>query len=111
MWRCHSRRGPVPCHDHEVAAQRTLLLLTCWGAVATAAVAIELVRAEALGSVGPQWVLSFVVTYIVGVWAYRAQPANRAALWLLVFGCVALTFLAVSVEVIVQVRSGAPGAT
>lgn len=101
---------PVPCHDHEVTAQRTLLLLTGWGAVATAAVAVELVRADALGSVGPQWVLSFVVTYIVGVWAYRTQPANRAALLLLFFGCVALTFLAVSVELIVQVRSGASGA-
>jgi signal transduction histidine kinase len=85
------------------------LLLIGWGATAAVAAGVELARAEALSSVGPQWTFAFLTTYVVGIWALRADPANRAALRLLVFGCMALTFLAVSSELIVQVRSGSGG--
>ncbi|MGH3463728.1 MAG: hypothetical protein ACRDP9_19870, partial [Kribbellaceae bacterium] len=85
------------------------LLLIGWGATAAVAAGVELARAEALSSVGPQWTVAFLTTYLVGIWALRADPANRAALRLLVFGCVALTFLAVSSELIVQVQGGSGG--
>lgn len=105
-----SPAGRSPWNDPGVTTRSTRLLLTCWGAAAAVAVTVELVRADALDTVGPQWTLTFLTTYLVGVWACRAQPANRAALRLLVFGCVALTFLAVSVELIVEVQSGTSGA-
>jgi hypothetical protein len=85
------------------------LLLTGWGASAGVAAGVELVRADALGSVGPQWTLAYLATYLVGVWAVHAEPENRAAVRLLVFGCAALTFLAASAELIVQVRDGTSG--
>jgi signal transduction histidine kinase len=44
-----------------------------------------------------------------GLWALWSRPANRAARRLLLFGCLALTWLAVSVELLVQVRAGAAG--
>jgi signal transduction histidine kinase len=92
-----------------VTTRATRLLLTCWGAVATVTVIVELVRADALRTLGPSWTVSFVLTYVVGAWAHWAQPANRAARRLLVFGCVALTWLAVSVELMNQVRAGTGG--
>jgi hypothetical protein len=49
-----------------------------------------LTRAGAWGSVGPEWTLSFLATYFAGLWAVRPEPANRAAVRLLVFGCLAL---------------------
>ncbi|MEV0459592.1 sensor histidine kinase [Catellatospora methionotrophica] len=90
-------------------ARAVRLPLTCWGALAATALAAGLVRADAMGSVGPQWSGSFLATYLVGVWALHREPGNRAALRLLVFGCVALTFLALSVELLVAVRGGIGG--
>jgi signal transduction histidine kinase len=92
-----------------VTTRTVRLLLTGWGASAAIALGVELVRADALGSVGPEWALSFLAAYLVGIWAFRAEPGNRAALRLLVYGCTALTFLAVSTALIVLVRSGIGG--
>jgi len=78
----------------------TRLILTSWGVLAAVVLGIELVRADVLGTLGPSWSLSFVATTAMGVWACRAEPGNRAAVRLLVFGCVALTWLAVSVGLI-----------
>ena len=77
-------------------------LLTAWGVVAAVALAVELVRADVLRTLGTSWSLSFVVTVAFGTWACRAEPHNRAAVRLLLFGCVALTWLAVSVEMMVS---------
>ena len=85
----------------------TRVLLAWWGATATVIVGVELIRADALGTVGPQWALTYLATYIVGLWVSSVQPANRAALALLCFGCVALTWIAVSAELLVQVKAGA----
>ncbi|GAA4538836.1 sensor histidine kinase [Pseudonocardia xishanensis] len=78
----------------------TFRLLTAWGVVAAVVLAVELVRADVLATLGTSWSLSFVVTVAFGIWACRAEPDNRAAVRLLLFGCVALTWLAVSVELI-----------
>ena len=85
------------------------VVLTCWGAAAALALIMGLTRAGAWGSVGPEWTLSFLATYVAGLWAIQAEPGNRAAVRLLVFGCVALTFLAVSLELIIQVQAGLVG--
>jgi hypothetical protein len=85
------------------------VVLSCWGAVAALALIMGLTRAGAWGSVGPEWTLSFLATYFAGLWAIRAEPGNGAAVRLLVFGCVALTFLAASLELIVLVQAGLIG--
>jgi hypothetical protein len=85
------------------------VVLTCWGAAAALALIMGLTRAGAWGSVGPEWTLSFLATYVAGLWAIQAEPGNRAAVRLLVFGCVALTFLAASLELIIQVQAGLVG--
>ncbi|HEY5877537.1 MAG TPA: response regulator transcription factor [Nakamurella sp.] len=85
-------------------------LLAGWGAAAAVVGGVELIRANALGSVGPQWALTFLATYVVGLWVVTVQPANRAAVALLLFGCVALTWIAVSAELLVRVQAGARGA-
>lgn len=78
----------------------TRLLLTGWGVLAAVALGIQLVRADVLATLGPSWSLSFVVTVGLGIWACHVEPHNRAAVRLLLFGCVALTWLAVSVGLI-----------
>jgi hypothetical protein len=85
------------------------VVLSCWGAVAALALIMGLTRAGAWGSVGPEWTLSSMATYFAGLWAIRAEPGNGAAVRLLVFGCVALTFLAASLELIVLVQAGLIG--
>ena len=86
-----------------------LTLLVGWAVAATAATGAGLVRAGALGTLGPSWTLSFVVTCAVGTWACVAQPGNRAAVRLLVSGCAALTWLAGSVWLLAAVADGADG--
>jgi hypothetical protein len=66
-----------------------------------------LTRAGAWGSVGPEWTLSFLATYFAGLWAVRPEPANRAAVRLLVFGCLAL--ISWPAPVIIQVQVGLVG--
>ena len=85
------------------------MVLSCWGAAAAGLLAVEFTRAGAWGSVGPEWTLSFLATYLAGLWAIRAEPGNQVAVRLLVFGCVALTFFAVSLELIIQVQAGLVG--
>ncbi len=97
------------CDDLTVTSRRMRMVLTCWGAAAAGLLAVEFTRADYWGSVGAEWTLSFLATYFVGLWAIRAEPANRAAVRLLVFGCVALTFLAASLELIIQVQAGLAG--
>jgi signal transduction histidine kinase len=92
-----------------VTARATHLLLALWGVAAAVALLVALVLADALTTLGPSWALSYVVTLAAGIWAHRAQPANPAARRLLVFGCTALTWLAVSVALLAQVRAGAGG--
>jgi signal transduction histidine kinase len=93
-----------------MSAQTVRRLLTCWGAAAAIAAGVELARADALDSVGPHWALAFLATWVVGVWITRAEPDNPAARRLLLFGCAALTFLAASCELILQVRNATDGA-
>jgi hypothetical protein len=85
------------------------IVLTCWGAAAAGLIAVEFTRAGVWGSVGPEWTLTFLATYFAGLWAIRAEPGNGAAVRLLVFGCVALTFLAASLELIIQLQAGLVG--
>jgi signal transduction histidine kinase len=85
------------------------VVLTCWGASAGGLLAVEFTRAGAWDSVGPEWTLTFLATYLAGLWAIRSEPGNRAAVRLLVFGCVALTFVAASLELVIQVQAGLVG--
>jgi signal transduction histidine kinase len=86
-----------------------LVLLVGWAVTAAAATAAGLVRAGALGTLGPSWSLSFVVACAVGTWACVVEPGNRAAVRLLVSGCAALTWLAGSVWLLAAVSDGASG--
>ena len=97
------------CDDLTVTGRRMRVLLTCWGAAAAGLLVVEFTRAGYWGSVGPEWTLSFLATYLAGLWAVRAEPGNWAAVRLLGFGAVALTFLAVSLKLIIRVQDGLAG--
>ena len=77
----------VWCDDRSVTGRRMRMVLTCWGAAAALALIMGLTRAGAWGSVGPEWTLTFLATYLAGLWAIRAEPGNRAAVRLISSGC------------------------
>jgi len=85
------------------------IVLTCWGAAAAGLIAVEFTPAGVWGSVGPEWTLTFLAPTSPGSGPSAPSPAMGAAVRLLVFGCVALTFLAASLESIIQVQSGLVG--
>ncbi|WP_181782089.1 histidine kinase, partial [Pseudonocardia pini] len=83
--------------------------LTGWAVAATAGMAAALVYADSLTTLGPSWGLTYVLVCAAGAWASRVEPANPAARRLLLFGCVALTWLTLATVLIGLVRHGFTG--